>query len=246
MNWDNYKFRCSSLGKLMTNPPGVKEYDKVDNWEKLSETTKSYLAEIYLQEKYGRKKDILNKYIEKGLGVEEDSITLYSLVTKTLFFKNEDRLENDFISGTPDIFTGESVRNADEIIDIKSSWDVFTFFATMTKPLNKDYNFQLHGYCALSGAKVAKLVYCLVDTPDQLINDEKRRTGWKMGLTTEDMDINPVYKQACDYLDVSMKFSDIPQSERYIENTIKFDPELIKSVYKRIILCRQFLNEFSK
>jgi hypothetical protein len=240
MDWSNYKFRCSSLGKLMTNPPGKKD---VDNWAGLSETTKTYLMECYVREKYGRDKNIINKYIEKGLAVEEDSITLYSRVTKTFFAKNEARIENEFISGTPDLFIGESILNAKTIIDIKSSWDVYTFFATMTKPVNKDYFYQLQGYCALSGAEDARLVYCLVDTPLSLIEDEKRRVSWKMGLI--DPHSNEAYIQACEYLDKSMTFADIDIKERYIENLIPRDEDAILSVYKRVGMCREFLSRLS-
>ncbi len=236
MNWDNYKFRCSALGKLMTNPPGRKD---VESWEGLSETTKTYLMECYIKEKYGREKNIINKYIEKGLQVEENSITLYSRNTKIFFKKNKDKLENDYICGTPDLFIGASIREAKEVIDIKSSWDIYTFFATMTKPLNKDYVYQLQGYMQLTSAPVAKLVYCLVDTPESLIQDEMKRTQWKMGVA--DPSVNETYLAACDYIQKSMTFEDIDLKERYIENVIQ--KESIDSVYKRIELCRQFLNK---
>lgn len=242
MNWKDYKFRCSALGKLTTNPQGVKDPDKVDHWSKLSETTKTYLLECYIREVYGRDKEILNKYIEKGLQVEEDSITLYSRTTKTFFKKNEERLSNDYITGTPDLFTGSSIQEAETIIDIKSSWDIHTFFETISKPLNKNYVAQINGYCALSGAKTGKLVYCLVDTPPILILDEQRRLGWKVGIATEDWQINEVYNQACEYLEKSMTYSDIDINDRYIENQIPFDKIAFENiVYKRIDLCREFL-----
>lgn len=237
IDWNTYKFRCSSLGKLMTNPQGKKD---VDNWQGLSETTKTYLMECYVREKYGRDKNIINKYIEKGLAVEEDSITLYSRVTKTFFKKNEDKLENEFICGTPDLFIGEHIIGCQTIIDIKSSWDIYTFFATMTKPVNKDYLYQLQGYCALSGAPGAKLVYCLVDTPLPLIRDELKRTQWKMGVS--DDSTNEAYIAAAEYLEKSMTFSDIDIKERYIENQITRDEDLILAVYKRVELCREFLS----
>ena len=55
----------------------------------LSETSKSYLVEVYIKEMYDREADINSKYIAKGLMVEEDSITLYSRVKKSfLWFSN--------------------------------------------------------------------------------------------------------------------------------------------------------------
>ena len=82
-------FRCSQLGKLMTEPRS--------KTETLSETTKKYLAEVYASVKYGRKKDIVNKYIQKGLMVEEDAITLISRLNKKMYLKNGTHLKNDFI-----------------------------------------------------------------------------------------------------------------------------------------------------
>ncbi len=237
IDFSKYKFRCSSLGKLMTNPPGKKD---VDSWQGLSETTKTYLMECYVREKYGREKEIINKYLEKGLMVEEDAITLYSRVRKILFNKNQENLSNEYITGTPDIYLGHDIHNAEEVNDVKSSWDIYTFFATMTKPLNKDYFYQLQGYMELTKAPKSNLVYCLIDTPQPLILDEMKKLQWKMGVS--DPDSNEVYKAACEYLEKAMTFSDIDIKERYIENEIIKDTTVMPSVYRRIEMGRQFLN----
>ena len=88
----------------------------------LSETVKNYLLEHWIEENLGRITDVSNKFIEKGLAVEEDSITLLSQVTGEFFKKNIDRFENDYLTGTPDIITEDGI-----IIDIKSSWSLLTF-----------------------------------------------------------------------------------------------------------------------
>jgi hypothetical protein len=54
---NNTLFRASQLGKLMTD---------ARTKSGLSETTKSALLEVYVQQKYNRYKEISNKYIEKG------------------------------------------------------------------------------------------------------------------------------------------------------------------------------------
>lgn len=239
MNYDNYSFRCSSLGALMSNKQG-----KTDTtcMAELSETTKAKLIEIYINHKYKREKDISNKYIEKGLAVEEDAITLYSRIEGKFFKKNDMRLFNDFIQGEPDLFEGPRVTEATHIIDLKSSWDIFTFFVNKTKPVNKDYLYQLNGYMALSGAPTATLAYCLIDTPEPMINDEKRRLFHKMNVLTDE---NPVYKEACVLLEASMTFGDIPMRERIIEFELERNDDLINSVYRRVPLWRKFLNEFA-
>lgn len=225
------KFRASAIGKLMIEPRSKSET--------LSETTKTYLTEVYVQHKYGRKKDISNRYTIKGLQVEEDSITLYSRMQKNFFKKNDQRIENDFITGTPDLYMGESIQNADLVIDIKSSWDIFTFFNASQDSLNKAYYWQLQAYMALTGAKYARLVYCLVDTPFALIADEKRKLMWKMNAISED---DKDYQSACDEIERNMTYSDIPMSERFHEIGIERNDADIERIYNRVHQCREYIH----
>ena len=234
MNANEILFRCSSLGYIMTEPRSKSET--------LSETTKTHLVDKFVSAKYNRENDIQNKYINKGLAVEEDSITLYSRVNKTFFSKNERTLVNDFISGTPDLFVGNEIENAQIIIDIKSSWDIFTFFRTTQDKLNKMYYWQLQGYMALTCAKSARLVYCLVNTPEALIYDEKNKLKWKMGVINPDTDEN--FIAACDELDKVMKYDDVPMEERVNEITVERNDADIERLYERVKQCREYMNAF--
>lgn len=238
MEFSNTLFRCSSLGHLMTEPR-TKADKEAGN---LSETAKTHLIDVYVSNKYGRNTDIQNKYIQKGLLVEEDSITLYSRVTKTFYKKNESHLSNEFIKGTPDLYTGKSISEADHIIDIKSSYDIFTFFRNYNNDLNNLYYWQIQGYMDLTGAKSASVAYCLVDTPDVIINDEKRKLMWKMGVATSD---NEDFKQACDELDRLLTYQDIPLNERLIEFHVERDQEAINKMHSRVEKARIYLNELS-
>jgi hypothetical protein len=197
----------------------------------LSETTKTFLMEVFIQQKYGRKKDISNKYIEKGLLVENDAIKLYSRYKFNEYQKNEELFKNDFLVGTPDIVS-------DDIIDIKSSWDIFTFFSNLNKDVDSAYYWQLQAYLALTGKESAKLAYCLVNTPEMLVNDEKRKLMYKMNVATDE---NPIYLQACDELDRNMNFDDIPN--RVIEFEVKRNDEDIQKMYFKIKKARIYLTE---
>lgn len=207
--------------------------------EGISETTKAHLVDKFVSVKYGRQSDIQNRYTIKGLAVEEDSISLYSRFTKKYFKKNEVQLENEFITGTPDLYIGESIEAADHIIDLKSNWTIFQYFRTTIKDIDKMYYWQLQGYMALTGAESATLAYCLVDTPDQLIFDEKRKLLWKMGVTT---DQDPDYLAACDELDRLMKYEDIPMQEKVLETKIERNEDDIQRLYKRIEYCREYMD----
>ena len=232
---DNILFRCSSLGHLMVEPKAKSET--------LSETTKTHLIDKFVSHKYGRQNDISNKYIAKGLQVEEDSLTLYTRFKKIYdkpSRKNEQWLKNEFICGTPDLYYGESIENANHIVDIKSSWNIFTFFSTKSKKMNQMYYWQLQGYMALTGAKQATLAYCLIDTPDAMVNDEKRKLLWKMGVTTED---NADYQEACIELEKLCYYSDIPLEERVLETVIERNEEDINRLYTRIEQCREWMQQ---
>lgn len=232
IDWMNYKFHASSIGEIMTDPR---------SGTGLSETTKTHLLECWIKETYGREKDISNKFIEKGLAVEEDAITLYSRNTRTYYQKNTETLENEFIIGTPDLYEGLDIRRATSIKDIKSSWSLFTYFAVFVKPVNKNYAWQLSSYCALSGAESAGLVYCLVNTPESLIWKEKDQLKWKMGII--DPDASPMYMQACEELERAMVFDDIPNEHRHVEFAIDIKKYPIEDAYERIIDCRKFLSK---
>jgi hypothetical protein len=224
--FDDYKFHPSSLGLIMTESRTKEE---------LGETAKSHLIECYVSKVYGRNKDVTNKYIEKGLLAEEDSFDLYTLVKDKLFIKNEITFQNDFFIGTPDIVDG------DLIVDIKTSWDIFTFFSVMGKPINKMYYWQLQAYMDLTGAQTAKLVYCLVNTPFKLVEDQKKKLMWTMGVI--DPEADEAYLKACEQVDKNSNYDDIPNEKKYIEFEIPRDQAAIDKAHERVIFCRNFLNQ---
>ena len=220
---NNILFRASQTGKLMTN---------ARSGNGLSETTKTYLNEVFIEQFFGIKKDIHSKYIAKGLQVEESSLDLFAKVSDEVYFKNEQLFKNDFIMGTPDIITD------DMVIDLKSSWSLFTFFEAKNSPLNKMYYWQLQSYMALTGKDKAQLVYCLIDTPFQLIEDEKRKLMWKMGLIDE----SPECEEAFDEIEKSHSFSHIPDENRTFTISIDRNNSDIELLYDKVKICRKYIN----
>ena len=67
MQWNDTHIRASSVGYLMTEP--VTKADKEAGL--LSKTAQKHLLEVYIAEKYGRKKDIQTK---GGKGQEVDHL----------------------------------------------------------------------------------------------------------------------------------------------------------------------------
>ena len=199
----------------------------------LSATTKGYLQELYIAEVYGRQRDITNKYLEKGTLVEEDSLTLASKHYKKLLIKNKEWFQNDLLCGTPDVI------RPNKIIDIKSSWDIWSFAAA--DGTNKDYYWQLQGYMNLKGRSRAELVYCLVNTPEHLIVSEKNKLIYKLGLDES----SEAFIEAEAEIERNMTFDDIPERKRVKVFKFKYDQSAIDRLTERIYLCRDYLNSLT-
>jgi hypothetical protein len=141
--------------------------------ESLSATTKSYLRDTFIKVRFGRTQDLSNKYLIKGIAVEDDSITLLSMHMREMLTKNEAKLTNDYLSGTPDLIHG------DVVIDIKSRWDIYSYFKTIDEPMDKMNYWQLVGYMELTGCNKAKIVNTLVNTPFEQIQSELKREQYQ-------------------------------------------------------------------
>lgn len=192
-----FKIRCSAIAQIMTGTIGLTEKqsqklkaltdrhlspgakpltdnmktemdDLIDKRENptIPETLKSYCKQWLKEQLYGTKKRIENRYLSKGLEVEAIALEYYAEQRGLGFvLQNIESFENDFMTGTPDLIL------SDEVIDMKASWDCFTF------PLFEDdvdlaYWMQLQGYMHLTGKRKARLVYTLQNTPEELEWDE--------------------------------------------------------------------------
>ena len=217
------KIRSSAIGKIMTNPK--------TKGETLSQTTKTYLQELAVQEVYNIRKEFSSRYTDKGNEVEELSIALCNDVLGLGFiYKNEEHYSNDWISGTPDVNTNEI------LLDVKSSWDATTFPFFDTELKNKDYFYQLQGYMWLTEKEECLLCYCLIDTPLQIVEDEIRREHWKASLIEESLDLRA-------FVQAKHTFGHIPKEKRVKTFKIAKDDEVIEAIKTRIEECREYYNE---
>lgn len=151
-------FRSHSLADIMT--------DAKAKGEVLSQGAKTYLRTMAKQIIFGVPRDAFfsgNKYTEKGLAMENSAIALLNTVRGTNYAKNEKRLENDWISGEPDI-VAENLG-----IDIKCSWSLATFPLTAEEGHDKTYEWQARAYMWLFDRPRWEIAYCLVETPSNLV-----------------------------------------------------------------------------
>lgn len=290
-DFSQHLFRCSQLGKLMVGVKpnltdnqlktlcdleakmkgkGLTErqietygdlLSKKNQKPELSAGVKTHLADIHKGAIFGRSKDVTNKYLTKGVQVEEKSITLYSNVCNKLFMKNEKHFSNAFIKGTPDNIQGK-------IRDIKSSWDFSTFPMHKSEVPTADYEWQVQGYMELTGLEEAELIYCLIDTPIKIVEDELRRMDWKHNI----FDISGEVRNDCRDLVVEIvsnliytregltefchqstsisekwftDFHEVPDELRVKVFKFGRDQNMIDSLYDQIIKCREYLNELT-
>lgn len=215
--------RCSALGQVMTNSRSKSV--------PLSQTCKSHIQERFNEIEFGISEYWTNQYVQKGHGVEDISLMMAQRVNDWQFLtKNEDRFRNDFITGIPDAIAD------DFIVEIKSSWSMKTFPMYVDSNPNKAYEWQVQGYLWLAEKEVGHLSYCLVDTPDELVNDELFRTARKQGY----IDLPPeVEKEIRD----NHSFNHVPDHLRTKTFKITRDQEMINQIIERVNLCREYYDE---
>ena len=233
MNWNETLIRASSVGYLMTEP--VTKADKEAGV--LSKTAQKHLIEVYIAEKYGRKRDIQTKQMKKGVEAEQDSIDLLSMYLKLPFSKNEERFKNDFITGLPDIING------DTIIDIKSSYDLWTFLGNIPDKLDNLYYWQMQSYMWLTGTIKATIAYCLVNTPESIIQQEKYYLLKKMDVISEE---SPEFIKEAMKIEFNMTFDDISINERILTFNVSRSEDDILRIENKVLKARTFLQELEQ
>jgi len=214
------KIRCSAIGKLMTSPR--------TKGELLSETAKTYIQDYFKEKELGIAKEFWSRYTDKGLQMEDEAIEFAGQVLGWDFVvKNTERYNNEWLTGEPDVIT------KDLLADIKCSWDANTFPMFDTELKNKDYFWQLQGYMFLTGMYKAELVYCLMSTPHQIVEDEVRRAHWKAGLIDEDLDLREAVQS-------QHNFDHLPNELRIKRFIVEKDEQAIEQIKEKVEIARDY------
>lgn len=212
----------------------------------LSKGCKTFLTGVYSTEKYHKwspVKDIGNRYTDKGKVVEGEAIELVNALDGLSLFKNEERLRNEWFSGHPDAFEGDNLQNATIIHDVKSPYDCETFFAHIGKGLLSAYYWQMQGYMDLSGAQVAKVHFCLINTPEHQILSSRESLLRRMNVVSE---LSPEFVEAERELINNLIFDDMPMPDKRYFFTVHKNEEDIERAKRKVEQCREYLAEFEK
>lgn len=229
------------------------------------------LRKIYRAEKYNRNFVFTNKYVQKGIQQEEEAITTYQMYRNqngipTLFSKNTIRLENEWISGEPDISDNKDIFKCKEGFDTKCSWSLESF-PFIDDELDFGYECQNQSYMWLTGAEKWTTAYLLVNATEHQVNAEKMKFFYAYGMPQDANDkYYDEYIDKCKDVEKMMIFDydrfvksnpghimeiskdewfgegyDIPLEDRVVEKVSIYNPELIKEMKERILLARDYL-----
>lgn len=194
--------RCSAISQIMAMPRNKSEA--------LSDAAKSFVRNQIKEDLFGYVSFDGNKYTRKGNELEELAIKLSGFSRGRVFKKNEERKENNWITGECDIY--DDKRKI--IIDTKCSWDIGThpFFIdeATDKAKKAGYDYQMQGYMWLWDCEQAEIDFCLFPTPFDLLSQ---------------------YDNIEQHIDL---VEQIPQKQRITTVVIKRDEKIIESIKERV------------
>lgn len=220
MQSDSFRIRASATGKIMTNAKSKAEI--------LGATCKTYLEDWAKEQLTGKHVDTITKYTTKGIIMEREAIDMVtSVLKKGLLNKNTKSLQDDEITGTPDLIL------SDMIIDVKCSWDLSTFPMFKTEVPNTEYYWQAQSYMALTGKASYKLAYALMDTPAHLIEAECNKYCYHFGYAWSEERLEDFTEQ--------MTYKDVDEKLRTKIFDIPRDDEAIAKIRERVHECRKYL-----
>lgn len=226
-NFDNYLFRCSALGNIVTKSG------------KLTDGAKTYLNDCFIGEIYGVRKEAYGRALEKGVACEVDGL---HMLNKVLFpdrfvpnYKDTEGESNEWIKGTCDTIMDDTV------YDIKNALDLFTFGKA---ELNHLYEWQLLGYDMIYDKPFGKLFYCLNNMPDYLIAEEERKLFYSQRKWAT-MD-SPEYLEACEELRKAHNYDHMPVAHRFKIMEVTRTKETDERIISAVKMGREYMNELLK
>jgi hypothetical protein len=113
---------------------------------------------------YGYSKVVTSKEMTKGIQCEPDTIALFNKVNFTRHVKNTKRLQDEYLTGEPDIIIPGVMT-----LDAKTSWSVDTFPVLAADCHDPMYEWQGRAYMRLANVPRHTVFFGLVDTPDELL-----------------------------------------------------------------------------
>jgi hypothetical protein len=271
-DWSNWRVSCSGISEIMSRPkvPSVtarerQRLDKINAKEdvtvddeafvdyirakqarfddpELSVTATKHLIRKYSWEKYNRRVasiDFARSATRKGTILEEEAIEIVSTLDNQQYKKEQGIVGNEYIYGVCDVFHSTKRK----IVDVKASWNIYSFMPNYISPVSVSYWYQMQGYMELYNADIAEVCYVLVNTPSHLITLERGKLADKYltGEITKDK-----YDEGMEGLEHAFDYDKIPIKRRVIRQVIKRHSPTLPLIYSKVIKCRAWLSDFEK
>lgn len=245
MEW--LKFRASACAPLFTGEDGLtdKQEEKLaqllakekrtalqeqemldliakrDAEPELPKGAKTYIEGLVDQYVYKYEDSIDNKYVRKGLAVEDSeeqdinksAIKIASRVIFAEYSKSDSYLKKGHFHGHPDIEDEEEQM----IVDIKSSWSKKTFPKRPEDGHDSTYEWQGKLYCYMKEWSKFRLCYVLMSTPEELVPENENDSLHYC----DDLPLN----LRVTYLDYELTDKDIDKIERREQAAVKYAKE---------------------
>jgi len=191
-------------------------------------TAMSYIRDCWLKNTYSYEEPVVTNEILKGLMCEDEAINLIDRLFPGGFrVKNGDRWEDDHFIGTPDIIGDDWVE------DVKCSYTIRTFFEV--RKYNPLYYTQGQVYMALTGRKFFRLAYVLLDTPMEIVEEEKKKFYFRFNCDEE----NPHYLEAIAKVEAMHGASKlVPEKQRVKVYEFRRDDEHLALLRSRVEQAR--------
>lgn len=233
MNSSEIRFRASQVGALMTNPRTKKAREAGE----LSQTAKSMIEERFLELRYGARKPVVTDEMLKGHICESDSVRLLDEVLPIDEYRklyNGPRGKNKYFAGTCDILLSDAVE------DIKSSYNLYTFFKVRESNIPDTYYAQGQVYMDLFERNTFRLCYVLTSTPPELLSSEERKLLWKYnGEESAD------YQEALEQLWSIHNVDHIPAHDRVKVFEFQRDEAYLQELKNRVVKAREYYSTLS-
>jgi len=242
IQWENIKFRASSWGNLLSEPQSKADKEA----GKLSKTCQMELLKIYRRVVYDwDEDDITTPAMEKGTLVQPESIAMYSMLEGKLFTENKDNLQNEWFTGTPDLYFGDDIYHAEQVDDMKNSFLLSNFIDKTIETVTPAQKCQLNVYFSLTGSSKGNIVHALVSLPSEMFKKECDKLLWKMTNNGEiATEYAPEYLYEVERLKKKYIYDHIPPEERIFKLPVERDDDLIQKMKDKVPILRQWLADF--
>lgn len=224
----NAKNEAAAKEKIALLESEKEKIEAMSDEPPLSQTAKSFLKKWLLNKIYGKRFELESKAIKKGKAVEDRAIDQAAVhfgwpIDAT---KNTERFSDDELHGEPDVIIHEKKSTK----DTKCSYTHETFPLLESELPEKEYWWQGQVYMALLRFENHSVVYCLMNMPDEMIEQEKR---WRLSVLASIEDEKR--------FEDNFVYENLPDELRFKSFDFEFDFDSILRLRKRVHQCRAYL-----